>query len=292
VKADILVIDDQAGPRESLRMILKQKHNVRVASSGPEGLAMIDEREPDLVFLDVRMPEMDGVDVLAAIKKKHPDVQVAMITAYAAVETAQSAMRLGAMDYITKPFSVPDVEAVVERAMQRHRDRREEQLWELQLQEISAALALGVDLGEDFESLDRSEIMNGLTTAHRSIQSQISQLSRLNALGEIAAEVNHDMNNLLSTILLTIELLLKRLEMGEEVDLAELRNALHTIEAAAQDGSTATSRIREFLKTDPYAPCEMVDLNKVVSSSISVSCPPCRRFLAMRRRCARCSPTF
>jgi len=271
VKADILVIDDQAGPRESLRMILKQKHNVRVASSGPEGLAMIDEREPDLVFLDVRMPEMDGVDVLAAIKKKHPDVQVAMITAYAAVETAQSAMRLGAMDYITKPFSVPDVEAVVERAMQRHRDRREEQLWELQLQEISAALALGVDLGEDFESLDRSEIMNGLTTAHRSIQSQISQLSRLNALGEIAAEVNHDMNNLLSTILLTIELLLKRLEMGEEVDLAELRNALHTIEAAAQDGSTATSRIREFLKTDPYAPCEMVDLNKVVSSSIQLS---------------------
>jgi len=271
MRAEILVVDDQAGPRESLRIILKDTHNVRVAADGPEALVMIEELEPDLVFLDVRMPGMDGVEVLEVIKEKHPDVQVAMITAYAAVETAQSAIRLGATDYITKPFSVPDVEDVVRRALNQRRSHREERLLELQLREIREALTDGAGLSGDLDALDRTAIVAGLTTAHQSMQAQVSHLSRLNALGEIAAEVNHDLNNLLSTIMLTIELLLKRTEMGEEVDLAELSDALRTIEAAAQEGSSATSRIREFLRSDPYAPREMVDLYEVVSSSLELS---------------------
>ena len=87
-QADILVIDDEAGPRESLRMILKGSHHVRCAKSGPEGLEMIRQRRPDLVFLDIRMPEMDGVEVMRRIKALDPDIEVAIITAYAAVETA------------------------------------------------------------------------------------------------------------------------------------------------------------------------------------------------------------
>jgi CheY-like chemotaxis protein len=271
MRAEILVIDDQSGPREALRMILKESHNVRMAANGEEGLRMLSEREPDIVFLDVRMPGMDGTEVLAAIKQTNPDVQVAMITAYAAVETAQSAMRLGAMDYITKPFKVPDVEAVVERAAERRRSHRDARLMELQLHEISNALAerVGADGGSDL--MARGAIVEGLTSAHESMQAQLSQVSRLNSLGEIAAEVNHDLNNLLSTIMLNIELLLRQIEMGQEVDLADITNTLHAMEAAAQDGSSATGRIREFLKADPYAPCEMVDLQEVVSTSLQLS---------------------
>ena len=81
-QADILVIDDEAGPRDSLRMILKDSHRVRTAKSGPEGLEMIRQQKPDLVFLDIMMPEMDGVEVMRRIKKLDPDIEVSIVTAY------------------------------------------------------------------------------------------------------------------------------------------------------------------------------------------------------------------
>ncbi len=138
-QADILVIDDEAGPRESLRMILKDRHRVRTAENGPQGLEMIRQQKPDLVFLDIRMPGMDGVEVMQRIKAFDPDIEVAIITAYAAVETAQAAVRQGALDYLSKPFAVSDVLDIVERALERCRRRADQRAMIEQVRQISAA---------------------------------------------------------------------------------------------------------------------------------------------------------
>lgn len=108
-KAKILVIDDQKGPRESLRMVLKDDYEVALAETPFEGLRLVKEFQPDVVFLDIRMPQMEGTEVLRRIKETEPSIEVAMITAYAAVESAQEAVRYGAIDYLTKPFAANDV---------------------------------------------------------------------------------------------------------------------------------------------------------------------------------------
>ena len=115
----VLVIDDEAGPRESLRMILKDGYDVVLAENPILGLKLADRQRPDVVFLDIRMPEMEGTEVLRRIKEIDPDIEVVMFTAFAAVESAQLALRYGAIDYLTKPFSVHDIVAVTERAVSR-----------------------------------------------------------------------------------------------------------------------------------------------------------------------------
>ena len=248
MRADIIVVDDESGPRESLRMILNLEHDVRLASSGPEALALVAERKPDLVFLDIRMPEMDGIEVLRRIKETAPDVEVAMITAYAAVQSAQRAMRLGALDYITKPFGVSEVEAVVERALARRREQHEERLLFEQLDraidQISGQLAAARR-----DADEGHELAKGLTSAHSSLQDQINEVLRLNSIGEVAAEVAHDLNNFLSTILFRIEIMLLDLDHTQGVDVQTLSEGLEQIALAARDGGEALERLSALSST-------------------------------------------
>lgn len=115
----ILIIDDEIGPREAMRMILKDRYDVRTASGGREGLARLSEVRADLVILDIKMPDMDGIAVLREIKKVHNDTEVVLVTAYASLETAQSAIRYGAFEYLIKPFDKDDVLNVVEKGLAR-----------------------------------------------------------------------------------------------------------------------------------------------------------------------------
>jgi putative nucleotidyltransferase with HDIG domain len=120
-RGKILIIDDELAPRESLRMVLKDKYVVSTASGAQEGLDILAHDPVDLVVLDIRMPEMDGITALKEIKKRHPDIEVILLTAYASLETAQSALRLGAFDYLMKPFDKDDLINVVERGLQKRR---------------------------------------------------------------------------------------------------------------------------------------------------------------------------
>ena len=128
----ILVVDDQAGPRESLRILLKDRFEVFTAATGEDGLRCAATERPDLVFMDIRMPELNGVEALQRLKALDPAIEVVMITAYASLETVKNALRFGALDYLVKPFSRRDVEEAVERALARRREHREaDQLAEL-----------------------------------------------------------------------------------------------------------------------------------------------------------------
>jgi PAS domain S-box-containing protein len=119
----ILVVDDELGPREALRMILKSKYQVMTAVNGPDALECIAKMPPDIVLLDIRMRQMNGIQVLQAIKQIDPTIEVIMITAYASLATAREAIAYEALEYLTKPFSKQEVERAVEKAIAR-RDKR------------------------------------------------------------------------------------------------------------------------------------------------------------------------
>ncbi len=129
-RATILVVDDEFGPREAFRMLFKDCYRVITAGSGKEAMAITDNEgdKIDLILLDIRMPEDDGITVLQEIKSRNPDIEVAMVTAYASVETARDALKYGAIDYLIKPFDRIDAEEIVRRGIARRREQRESKI--------------------------------------------------------------------------------------------------------------------------------------------------------------------
>ncbi len=114
----VLVVDDEHGVRESLRMVLKERYDVATAATGREALERIDREPLDVVLLDILMPGMDGLEVLEQIKQRPLNLPVIMLTATKTVKTAVKAMKLGASDYVTKPFDVEELQLIVERGVQ------------------------------------------------------------------------------------------------------------------------------------------------------------------------------
>jgi two-component system, NtrC family, response regulator PilR len=118
----ILVVDDEQGMRELLTVLLEHKgYRVIAASDGAQALELVAHQLPDLVISDVRMPRMDGIGLLTGIRKTYPHLPVIMVTAYASMESTIQAMRLGADDYITKPFRIDEIRLVVEKALAKAR---------------------------------------------------------------------------------------------------------------------------------------------------------------------------
>jgi DNA-binding NtrC family response regulator len=119
MKQKILVIDDDPSLRRVLEYnLLEDGYQVYVAASGGEGLQIFDEHSPALVITDLKMPGIDGFRVLREIKERSPETLVMFITAFGAVDTAVEAMKLGAYDYITKPFNRDELKIVVRKALQ------------------------------------------------------------------------------------------------------------------------------------------------------------------------------
>ena len=115
----ILVIDDDISFRRVLEYNLQEEgHEVFTAVSGAEGLAIFDSQQPSLVITDMKLPGMDGLQVLKAVKERSPPTLVIIVTAFGAVDAAVEAMKLGAYDYITKPFNRDELKLVVNKALQ------------------------------------------------------------------------------------------------------------------------------------------------------------------------------
>jgi putative nucleotidyltransferase with HDIG domain len=122
-RATILVIDDERGPRESLRMILSPQHDVLLARHGVEALERLRERSVDLVTLDLNMPGLGGQELMRKIRQEHPGVEIIVITGCGSIESATEGIRHGICDYLQKPFDVVQVTAAVTRALIRSRSR-------------------------------------------------------------------------------------------------------------------------------------------------------------------------
>ena len=121
----VLVVDDELGPRESLRMILRPSYDVVTAADGSEALELLRTAPVDLVTLDLNMPGLQGEELMRVIRREFPGVELIVITGYGSVESAVEALRFGICDYIQKPFDVVKVMTAVGRGLSNSQGRRQ-----------------------------------------------------------------------------------------------------------------------------------------------------------------------
>ena len=117
MSSTILVVDDEIGPRESLRAVFKPDYRVLTATQGEQALRVVEEETVDIVLLDLRMPGLSGIQVLEKIKAIDPSIEVIVVTGYTSYETVLEGLRLHAFDYIPKPFDVVHLRETVRRAV-------------------------------------------------------------------------------------------------------------------------------------------------------------------------------
>ncbi len=185
----VLVIDDEMGPRESLRMLLKPSYQVHTADSVERGLQLLNEKKPDAVVMDIRMPGMTGIEGLRRIRQIDPHLSVIMLTGFGALETAKEALRLGANDYISKPFDAREMREVISRNVERTRLHRTSECAASEIKELN----------------------------NRLLQ-ELAQKERLASLGQASAEFVHDIGNPLTIMWGYVQLLAKKLEESESPD--------------------------------------------------------------------------
>jgi two-component system sensor histidine kinase/response regulator len=256
----ILVIDDEMGPRESLRMLLKPEYNVQTADCVEAGIKLLKEKQPDTIVMDIRMPGMTGIDGLRKIREIDPHLSVIMLTGFGALETAQEALRLGANDYISKPFDACEMREVIGRNVERTRLQR----------------------ASDSASSEIKELNNRLLK-------ELAQKERLASLGQASAEFVHDLGNPLTIVWGYVQLLAKKLEKADNGggvenaasirelniieqnvrmcrDLLNMWQSYGSVEGSPHKPISVSAILREVIKSvDGMAAQSGVDLKATVS---------------------------
>ena len=182
----VLVIDDEMGPRESLRMLLEAELSSSHGGSVETGLKLLKEKKPDTIVMDIRMPGMTGIEGLRRIRQIDPHLSVIMLTGFGALETAKEALRLGANDYISKPFDAREMREVIGRNVERTRLHRTSENAAGEIKELNNRLL-----------------------------KELAQKERLASLGQASAEFVHDIGNPLTIVWGYVQLLAKKLEKSE-----------------------------------------------------------------------------
>jgi DNA-binding NtrC family response regulator len=117
-KGKILVIDDESIVRTSCsRSLTPEGYEVKLSQNGADAMKMLEEESFDLVLTDLKMPDIDGIEVLKMIKQRWPQTEVIVVTGYQTVDTAVKSIKLGAFDYLEKPFTPDSLIAAVNNAM-------------------------------------------------------------------------------------------------------------------------------------------------------------------------------
>jgi DNA-binding NtrC family response regulator len=117
----VLVVDDEKGIRKSFNMLLKGKYNVLLAGTGQESIEVFTKKPVDLVLLDILLPDSNGIELLQKFKETDPNVEIIMVTAVKEIKTAVKAIKLGAYEYIMKPFDVNEVLTLIKRALEKRK---------------------------------------------------------------------------------------------------------------------------------------------------------------------------
>jgi len=124
-KGTILVVDDEHGVRQSFNLVLKDKYHVLMAGTGKEALEIFTKNTIDLILLDILLPDIYGLDLLARMKEADPHTEIIMVTAVNEIQSAVKAIKLGAYEYIIKPFVVDEVLTVIQRALEKRNLKKE-----------------------------------------------------------------------------------------------------------------------------------------------------------------------
>lgn len=192
-KPTLLVVDDEEGPRQSLKAIFKDEYDLLMASDGPTAIDLAQKYPVDVAITDIRMAGMSGIEVLERLKYVSPGIEVVMVTAFETTDTMRQALRLRACDYINKPFDVATIRAAVAKALQRH--------------------TLESEINNNAENLQAllTELQN------QKIEEQIAQTR-----GEIYASIIHDINGPLTVISGFIQLMNQRIGSATRLEVEDL----------------------------------------------------------------------
>jgi signal transduction histidine kinase len=218
----LLVVDDEEGPRQSLKVIFKDDYEILMASDGATAIELAQKNRIDVAVLDIRMSGMSGIEVLERLKYVDPAIEVVMMTAFETTDTMRAALRLRACDYINKPFDIATMRTAVANAMHRRTLESEIHTNAEQLQELL------------------SELQN------LKIEEQIA-----NTRGEIYASIIHDINGPLTVISGFIQLMNQRFGDAtrlDEDDLDFIKDRLKIITRQVTNCIEISRRYLSFLR--------------------------------------------
>jgi len=287
-RANILVVDDDLGPRESMRMILKPLHNVFTAEDGEAALRVLQEKPIDLVTLDLKMPGMQGIDVLKEIKKLFPHVEIIIVTGYGTLQTATEAMKYGVNAYVSKPYNLIEITALIEKSIERRRFNcklrhffEEALLWDEEngKAEVDAVPHTGEKpLGQDGISeniIDFTEtkfkkmraMRNDSTREIRDLEERLIRSERLAMVGQLAAGYSHELNNSLSTMLGYTQFVQHKISTHHP-ELSDLLDNMQTIANQIARASSISQNLLDLSRKSP-SEREPAEVHKVVDKVLS-----------------------
>lgn len=221
----LLIVDDELGLRQSLKLIFKNDYELLLADNGPTAIEMAHKQKIDAAILDIRMENMSGIDVLQGLKAVDPHIEVIMLTAYETVDTVRQALRLGACDYLNKPFEMAAIKTAVANAMERR--------------------SLSFEVKANTEKL--RELADEL-------QNQRLEEALVRSRGEIYASIIHDINGPLTIMSGFLQLINQRIGDEEKIEGAELENVkdrLRRITKQVTNCIEISRRYLSFLRANP-----------------------------------------
>jgi two-component system, sensor histidine kinase and response regulator len=237
-KYTLLVVDDEEGPRQSLLMVFRHEYNVHTVHNGETAYAFARENTVHIAILDIRMTGSTGIQVLQGLKQIDSRIEVIILTAYETLDTARQALRLGACDYLSKPFDLTTIRGTAARA--------------LHLRKITDTLAI------------TSERLQELT---KRLNDTALREEMVRTTNEIYAGVIHDLNNPLTVISGYVQVLeeeLKTVVFLHGDDLDKVRTSLDYIGRQVGTCTAIASRYLRFIhKTD--TPSRHLPLNQVLT---------------------------
>jgi signal transduction histidine kinase len=221
-RGTLLVVDDEEGPRMSLKVIFKDTYDLLMAEDGVKAIEFAQQNDIDVAILDIRMAGMSGIEVLERLRQVQPDLEAIMITAFETTDTIRQALRLRACDYINKPFDIATIRNAVAQAMQRR------------------MLESEVHSSADKVRELLTELQN------RSIEEQIAKTHK-----DIYASILHDINGPLTVVSGFVQLLNKRLSSDDRLepdDLQFIKERLTIIERQVTNCIEIQRRYLGFLR--------------------------------------------
>jgi signal transduction histidine kinase len=237
-RGNLLIVDDEEGPRQSLRVIFKDDYNLFLAGDGRSAIELAQQTPIDVAVLDIRMGGMSGIEVLERLKFINPRTEVVMMTAFETADTMRQALRLRACDYINKPFDISTMRSAVAAAMQRR--------------------MLAGEIQSDADQLQQliTEVQN---------QRMEEQMARTR--GDIYASIIHDINGPLTVISGFVQMMSLRIGDGSRLDTEDLqfiKERLHTINRQATNCIEISRRYLGFLRRQSDANIQ-VGVNRLLA---------------------------
>jgi DNA-binding NtrC family response regulator len=257
----ILVIDDEELIVKRLKKYLeKEGYAVFTAFNGKEGLIIIENSKIDVLITDIRMGDMDGIEVIQRAKRLYRDIEGIIITGHKDQELAIRSLRAGASDYITKPINLDELLFSIKKATEKINLNRN-RLYRNRELKISSEIISKMNDELERRIKERSQELS-------QTQAQLIQTSKLATLGEMSAGLAHEMNQPLGGISLTARNFRKLMER-EKLTEEELASGLTDIEVSVKRMAKIIQHIRTFSRQDTFAFVK-VDLNETIEAALSL----------------------